>query len=80
MQGGDVMNCPTCSTQVTRPGRFCVKCGNDFGEEFSDRIAHYFGLKDEFKRVAELQNNLASGLKDLLRGIESYEEMLTRDL
>jgi uncharacterized membrane protein len=74
------MNCPTCSTQVTRPGRFCVKCGNDFGEEFSDRIAHYFGLKDEFKRVAELQNNLASGLKDLLRGIESYEEMLTRDL
>ncbi len=74
------MNCPTCTTQVTKPGRFCVKCGNDFGEEFSDRIAHYFGLKEEFKHVAELQNNLASGLNDLLRRIESYEEMLTRDL
>lgn len=74
------MNCPKCTTPVTKPGRFCVKCGNDFGEELSERLAYYFGLKEEFKRVAALQNNLTTGLKDLMRRIEAYDEMLGRDL
>jgi uncharacterized membrane protein len=74
------MNCPKCTTLVTKPGRFCAACGNDFGEELSERIEYYFGLKEEFKSVAALQNNLASGLKDLLRRIETYEGLLDRDL
>lgn len=74
------MNCPKCTTLITKPGRFCAACGNDFGEELYERLEYYFGLKEEFKRVAALQNNLASGLKDLLHRIENYEEMLNRDL
>ena len=74
------MICPKCKTPVTKQGRFCVKCGSDFGEPFSERLAYYFGLKDEFKRVAALQNNLASGLKDLLGRIETFEGVLSREL
>jgi uncharacterized membrane protein len=74
------MICPKCTTLITKPGRFCAACGNDFGEELNERLEYYFGLKEEFKRVAVLQNNLASGLKDLLRRIEHYEGMLNRDL
>lgn len=74
------MNCPKCTTLITKPGRFCAACGNDFGEELYARLDYYFSLKEEFKRVAALQNNLASGLKDLLHRIENYEEMLNRDL
>lgn len=74
------MNCPKCTTLITKQGRFCAACGNDFGEELYERLEYYFGLKEEFKRVAALQNNLASGLKDLLRRIETYEAILNRDL
>ncbi len=80
LAGGDFMNCPKCSKPITNPGSFCVKCGHDFGVEISDRLAYYFGLKEEFRRVAALQNDLATGLKDLLRRIETYEGMLSRDL
>jgi uncharacterized membrane protein len=77
---GGLMNCPKCTTLIVKQGRFCAQCGNDFGEELFERLEYYFGLKEEFKRVAALQNDLASGLKDLLHRIETYEAMLNRDL
>jgi len=74
------MKCPKCATLIAKPGKFCGGCGHDFGEAFSERLDYYFGLKEDFKRVAALQNNLASGLRDLLQRIEVYERMLDRDL
>jgi len=74
------MNCPKCHTVITKTGKFCTSCGNDFGEALSERLEYYFGLKEEFKRVAALQNNLASGLRGLLERIEMYEKILDRDL
>jgi uncharacterized membrane protein len=74
------MNCPKCKTPIAKSARFCTGCGHDFGEVLFERINYYFGLKDEFKRVAGLQNELASGLKSLLQQIEIYEQMLSHDL
>jgi len=74
------MNCPRCSTPIMKLAKFCIKCGYNFGSELSDRLTYYFGLKDEFRRVSGLQDDLALGLRGLLRSIETYEEMISRDL
>lgn len=74
------MNCPKCTGSVTKPGRYCSRCGHDFGEEVHERLSFYFGLKDEFEQFSQIQNSLSSGLGKISVKLQQYEEMLRQDL
>ena len=74
------MNCPKCATPITMSGRYCVSCGNDFGEAFYTRLAFYFDLKDEVEHVGDVQNNLQSAFATLSLKIQRYEAVLDHEL
>lgn len=74
------MNCPKCTGPVAKLGRYCARCGHDFGEEIYERLSFYFGLKDEFEQFSQIQNSLSSGLGKLSVKLQQYEEMLRQDL
>jgi uncharacterized membrane protein len=75
------MNCPKCSNQITAAGKFCARCGHDFGDDLAERIEFYFSLREEFQTLnAVFQKNVADGMMKLYRRIEKYEEMLNSAL
>lgn len=74
------MICPKCSTPITKAGRFCAGCGQDFGEAFGARVRFYFELKEEVEGFGAVQESLASGLAGLTKKLLAYEELLSGDL
>ena len=74
------MNCPKCSTQITKTGRFCAACGHDFGTEFFTRFTFYLNLKNEVGHVHAVQHDLSTGLDKLTLRLQEYERMLDGDL
>jgi uncharacterized membrane protein len=74
------MNCPSCRSDITKPGRFCVSCGHDFGDELSNKLSFYFGLKDEFEELGRVQDSLSTGLANIFTKIQNYEKLLEADL
>ena len=74
------MNCPKCKTAIAAPGRFCGKCGHDFGDELHDKFIFYFGLRDEFEKLSRLQNSLYAGIANVSQKVQKYEAVLQRDL
>ena len=74
------MNCPKCTTPLTKSGRFCVTCGHDFGEEFYTRLKFYFELKDEVEGFSAVQNTLYSGFAKLSLKLQQYEDLLGKEL
>jgi uncharacterized membrane protein len=74
------MNCPKCDTAIAAPGRFCSKCGHDFGDELHDKFVFYFGLKEEFEKLSRLQNSLNAGISNVSLKVLNYEAILQSDL
>lgn len=75
------MNCPKCKIQITAPGKFCARCGHDFGDDLAERMEFYFSLREEFQTLnAVFQKNIADGMMKLYRRIETYEGMLNSAL
>ena len=74
------MNCPKCGRAITDAGRYCVSCGNDFGDELSNRLALHFGLKDDLAQLGKIENSLFSGIERVLSKIGEYEKLLEADL
>lgn len=74
------MNCPKCGNAIESLGRFCNKCGQDFGEELYDKFSFYFGLREEFDKLTRLQHSLYSAIANVSAKIKKYEEVLDRDL
>ena len=74
------MNCPKCTGPVAKLGRYCARCGHDFGEELYERLSFYFGLKDELEQFSQIQNSLSSGLGKISVKLQQYEELLRQDL
>ncbi len=74
------MNCPKCGRAITDAGRYCVSCGYDFGDEFYNKLALYFGLKDDLAQLGKIENSLFSGIERVLSKIGEYEKLLEADL
>ena len=74
------MNCPTCRSAITKPGKFCVSCGHDFGDELYGKLSFYFVLKDEFEELGKVQDSFSARLAALFAKIQDYEALLEADL
>ena len=74
------MNCPTCRSAITKPGKFCVSCGHDFGYELYGKLSFYFGLKDEFEELGKVQDSFSARLATIFVKIQNYEALLEADL
>lgn len=46
------MDCPKCGSLIRSPGRFCVKCGLDFGTEAAERIAFCLDVRGQVEHFA----------------------------
>src|SRR3990172_1099374 len=75
-----MMNCPTCRSAITKPGKFCVSCGHDFGDELYGKLSFYFGLKDEFEELGKVQDSFSARLATIFVKIQNYEALLEADL
>lgn len=70
------MNCPRCKSVIAKSGRYCMKCGADFGEETCRKLVAYFGLKDEIERFGTLQADAYSSLGRISLKMQELEALL----
>src|SRR5574341_1736917 len=70
------MNCPRCKSVIAKSGRYCVKCGADFGEETYRKLVAYFGLQDELERFGALQADAYSSLGRISLKMQELEALL----
>jgi uncharacterized membrane protein len=75
-----MINCPKCKSGVTKPGRYCVTCGHDFGGEIDDRLTLYFGMREEFEQISSMQRDMSSALVRMSQKLQRFEEILMQDM
>ena len=74
------MNCPKCTTPIESLGKYCVKCGHDFGSENYNKLFIYFELKKEFDHLGAIRGEFASSLTNLDKRMRDYGNLINLDL
>lgn len=71
------MNCPRCKGVIIQPGRYCGVCGHEFGDDMSEKIEVYFGLKQEVRDLIGAQQSISMRLMALQEGLKRLEAIIS---